>query len=193
MKIEKFPFAGEWFEAFGAPQSTGIWYVYGESGSGKTTFILNLVKCLSQYCNSVLFESHEEGESSVALQDGICRLGLLDVKNIFVVDESREEMIERMNMRKSSSVVLIDSLEHSEFKEIKQVIELKKLFPKKLFIFTGQASGDKPRSTLGESVLFLANQKIKVEGYRAICRGRSMGTKGYFTIWEEGANKYWEK
>lgn len=193
MKIPRFSFTGEWFNAFGTPQSCGVWFVYGESGSGKTTFVFNLIKCLAQHSNSVLLESYEEGEASVSLQENINSLGLADVKNVYIIDESKDEMIERLSMRRSPNVILIDSIEHSEFKDIKQVVDLKNKFPKKLFVFIGQASGVKPRTLLGESILFIANQKIRVEGYRAFCRGRSFGPIGYFTIWKEEAIKYWGK
>ena len=193
-KIPKFPFTGEWYNAFGNPQSTGIWYIYGESGSGKTTFVLNLMKCLAQYTSGILLESHEEGEISVSLQDGIKRFGLLEIKKkIFVVDESLTDMIERLSAQKSPEVVLIDSVEHSEFRDAGQVIELRRKFPNKLFIFIGQASGLNPRSKLGESILFIANQKIWVEGYRAISRGRSFGPEKHLTLWDVEADKYWEK
>jgi len=41
-------------------------------------------------------------------------------------------------------------------------------------------------------VLFLANQKIWIEGHRAISKGRSNGTTGYLTIWDKGATTYWD-
>ena len=191
-KISRFDFKGEWYDAFGMPQSTGIWFIYGESGSGKTTFVLKLIKCLSQY-GSVLFESHEEGEMSASLQDGIKRVGLLDARNVRVVDETIEEMVKRLESGKSSKVIVIDSTEHSGIKDIGQVIELKRRFPRKLFVFVGQASGSKPRTMLGESILFVANQKIWIEGYRAFSRGRSMGPVRYYTIWDEEARIYWNK
>ena len=191
-KVSRFPFEGEWYRAFGMPQRTGIWFVYGESASGKTTFVLSLMKCLAQYVSSILLESLEEGEISVSLQDSIKRLGLLDIKRkIMVVDESLEDMMERLDAPRSPEVVLIDSVEHSGFRDVEQVIALRRKFPKKLFVFIGQASGTSPRSKLGESILFIANQKIRVEGYRAICRGRSFGPEKHLTLWDVEAKSYW--
>jgi nucleoside-triphosphatase THEP1 len=192
-KVSRFSFTGDWFDAFGNPQSTGIWFIYGESGSGKTTFVLELIKYLAGHVNSVFFESLEEGELSAALKDNIVRLGMSKLKNVLVIEETLEEMKERLEQRKSPDVFVIDSVEHSEFKTVDQILELKRKYKKKLFVFVGQASGDRPRTTLGESILFIANQKIKVEGYKALSRGRSSGVKKYFTVWEEEAIKYWNK
>lgn len=193
-KIPRFDFTGEWLDAFGKPQMGGIWFVYGGSGSGKTSFVLSLMKYMASFANKILFESHEEGEISAALQDSIIRLGLLSVdKKILVTDENTDDMFERLDASRSANIVFIDSLEHSDFKNIKQIVDMKKQYPNKTFVIIGQASGTRPRTELGESVLYIANQKIHVEGYRAFSRGRSFGEKRYFTIWEEEAAKYWDK
>lgn len=191
-KVKKFPFTGEWHDAFGTPEATGIWYVFGGSGSGKTSFMLQLMKCLAAYAK-VLFVSYEEGEVSASLQSGIERLGLMERKNnIFICTDNLEELTERLNRRRSADVIIIDSLDHSEFATIKQLKAFAGAFPSKLFIIIGQADGKNPRTELGKSVLFLAKQKIYVEGYRAHSRGRSMGELGFYTIWAKGAEDYWE-
>jgi energy-coupling factor transporter ATP-binding protein EcfA2 len=191
-EVRKFPFTGEWREAFGTPEATGIWYIFGGSGSGKTSFVLMLMKCLAAF-SKVLFVSLEEGEVSASLQEGIARIGLMErAGNVFICADNIEDLRERLERRRSANVVIIDSLEHSEFTTVKQVKAFVDEFPHKLFVFTGQAEGDRPRSELGKSVLFLAKQKIYVEGYRAYSRGRSMGEKQYFTIWAKGAEEYHE-
>lgn len=192
-KVERFAFTGEWYEAFGEPQSTGIWFIFGGSGSGKTSFIMMLIKYLASFCR-VLFVSYEEGTVSGSLQEIIKRLGLLEQQNrVLVSVDTLDELELRLSRSRSAKAVIIDSLEHSEFKSIQQIKELAERFPQKLFILIGQAEGDRPRTELGRSVLFLANQKIYVEGYRAFTRGRSHGTPGaYFTIWGEAGDEYWE-
>ena len=193
-KIRTFNFTGEFYGAFGCPRMGGLWYVYGGSGSGKTSFILSLMKEMAPLTNKILFESYEEGVISLSFQKNIKRLGMLSLNNkIQITDESLEEMIERLNFQRSPDVVFIDSLEHSEFKNIKQITDLRDRYPQKTFVFVGQASGLRPRTELGESVLFIADQKIHLEGYRAISRGRSFGSAGYYTIWGEEAAVYWEK
>ena len=193
-KVSAFDFTGEWRDAFGTPQMGGIWFVYGGSGSGKTSFILALMKQQASFVNKILFESYEEGVASRALQENIKRLGLISLnRKILIADETLDAMFERLDRRKSPDVVFIDSLEYSGFKNIKQITEMERRYPKKTFVIIGQASGSRPRTELGESVLFMANQKIYIEGYRAFSRGRSFGPKKYYTIWEEEAAKYWDK
>jgi len=191
-KIPVFDFTGEWEDAFGKPQSNGIWYVYGNSGHGKTSFILMLIKQLSKF-GKILFVSYEEGAGSVALQEGIKRLGLLnDNKRVVVSTEHVEELEKRLKTMRNRNIVIIDSLDLSGIKRTDQIISLKNKFKNKLFIYTGWARGKEPASRIGENVLYLANQKIIVEGYRAISRGRSSGERGYLTVWDKGATEYWE-
>jgi len=191
-KIPVFNFTGEWLEAFGKPQRNGVWFIYGSSGHGKTSFTLMLIKLLASFGN-ILFVSYEEGSASVPLQEGINRFGLLEANNkVIVCTHKTRELTERLSSKKSPDIVIIDSLDLSEFKRIEQVAELKDRFKNKLFVFTGWAKGEVPAKRIGEDVLFLANQKIFVEGHRAISRGRSTGERGYLTIWDKGAAEYWE-
>lgn len=191
--VKTFDFAGEWLDAFGKPQATGVWLVYGGSGSGKTTFVMMLIKYLAAF-GRVLFVSYEEGLSSASLKVTIDRLGLMERQNeVLVTIDSVEELDERLSKQRSPDIVVIDSLELSEFNTVRQIKMFADKYPQKLFIYIGQAEGDKPRSELGKAVLFLANQKIYVEGYRAFTRGRSQGEKDAFiTIWAERGDKYWE-
>ena len=48
-KVETFPFKDEWYDAFGEPERKGVWLVWGNSGNGKTTFVVQLCKYLCQF------------------------------------------------------------------------------------------------------------------------------------------------
>jgi Cdc6-like AAA superfamily ATPase len=193
VKVKKFEFEGDWADAFGQPQAVGVWFVYGNSGHGKTSFVLMLIKKLAQ-SERVLFVSYEEGTSSASLQEGILKFGLLEVeKRAWICTDSLEELEARLSTPRSPDVIVIDSLEHSEIKSVSQLASLSRKFKNKLFVIVGQAEGNLPVGKLGHDVLHYANQKIRVEGYRALSRGRSMGSKKYLTIWEEEAKLYWDK
>lgn len=48
MNIPSFPFEGKWEAAFGHPDRTGVWIIWGESGNGKSSFVMQLAKYLCQ-------------------------------------------------------------------------------------------------------------------------------------------------
>ena len=55
-------FDGAWLASIGMPVLRGTWLIYGGSGSGKTSFCLQLAKYLSQF-GRVLYNSLEQGLS----------------------------------------------------------------------------------------------------------------------------------
>ena len=189
-KIPTFDFDGEWYEAFGNPQSTGLWFIYAASGHGKTSFMMELIKKLAE-SGKVLYESYEEGLSE-NLRQAVKRIGLAQVRGkVQIAVDSADDLRKRLNTSRNIRYVIIDSIDMSDFATVKQVNALVEQHPSKLFIFTAWAMGKMPAKKLSNSVLFMANQKIYVEGFRAFAKGRSIGAKGYYTIWEEGANDYW--
>jgi predicted PilT family ATPase len=52
-KIERIQFKGEMYEAFKEPQNKGVWFVWGASASGKSTFLLQLAKEFAKTMNTV--------------------------------------------------------------------------------------------------------------------------------------------
>lgn len=188
-KYKLFEFTGAWLGAFSKPETTGVWFVWGNSGNGKTSFIISLINCLSVF-DRVLFNSLEEGVKQT-LQQGIIRANCTGMANkTRVVSESKEELIIRLNKRKSLRIVIIDSLQHFQI-SYKEYLELKKMFPDKLFIFISQADGKNPAGPVGKKIMYDADLKIWVEGFRAFSKGRYIGEKEYYTVSEERAAKYW--
>lgn len=191
-KISTYPFTEDWKEAFGNPESTGVWTINGGSGSGKTRFILMLIKELAKYEDKILFESYEEGEASANLQDGMRDLNFKEIqRKLLVTTDTLEELEIRLRKKKSPRVVVLDSLPYTEFKTARQFILFSRKFKKHLFIMILQGA-EKDLSKLAKSIRHDANQKISVEGYRALNRGRSQGNTNYLTIWNKGAREYWE-
>ena len=58
-KRQYIPFAGEFQEVFSRPQDKGVWLIWGTSGSGKSSFVMQLVAELAKYYK-VLYNSLEE-------------------------------------------------------------------------------------------------------------------------------------
>lgn len=127
------------------------------------------------------------------LKQTVKRTGLSQIRNkVQIAVDSAEDLRRRLQSSRNIRYVIIDSLDMSDFATVKQVNALVEKHPSKLFVLTAWAVGKQPAKKLSNSVLFMANQKIYVEGFRAYSKGRSMGKKGYYTIWEQGAEEYWK-
>ena len=102
-----------------------------------------------------------------------------------------EQLIERLQRRKSAGIAIIDSFQYSGL-TYKNYQALKEALPGKLLIFVSHAEGMRPAGRAAKKVEYDADIKILVEGFRASCKSRYMDTPGVpFTVWTEGATKYW--
>ena len=182
-------FEGAWKRAMGCPELKGSILVWGESGNGKTRFVLQFCKYLTRF-ERVLINNFEEGDSET-MKHAFIEVGMEEVNNriAFVDSEPFDEMVARLEKRKSPNVILIDSVQHSGI-TLDQYQTLKRQFPNKLFIYVSHNKGKHPDGAVANKIRFDSNVKIWVEGFRAICRSR-YGSEEPYTIWEEGAAKYW--
>lgn len=189
-KRQTFPFEGEWADAFGQPERTGVWFIWGRSGNGKTSFVMQLIEELCKY-DRVAFDSMEEGDS-LSMRQKLVRHGLGKVGSRFHLlnAEPMDELKERLARRKSYNIIVIDSFQYTQM-SYRDYIQFKEQNKDKLIIFISHAKGSLPRGTAAEGVMYDATLKIWVEGFKAFSKGRFIGPTGEFTIWDEGAARYW--
>lgn len=188
--FECFEFSGEWFEAFDKPETTGVWFICGNSSNGKTSFVLKLIKYLTTFDRKAVYNSLEEGDRKT-MQDAFRRANMNEVTGrVVMVQESIEDSTERLKKRYSPDILILDSIQYSGL-TFRQYLAFKKLHKSKLILVISQADGSKPKGKMAKDVMYDADLKIWVEGHRAISKGRYIGTKGYYTNWIEGAAKYW--
>ena len=187
-KYDLMAFEGEWRDAFAQPERCGVWFIWGNSGNGKTSFLLQLMKYLTGF-GRVLFNSLEEADSHT-LQSGMFREGMRGVKGLNIVRENAAEFSERLCKKRSADIVVIDSFQHFGL-NYRQYISFKEANAGRLIIFTSHANGKNPAGRSATSVMYDATMKIWVEGYRAYSKGRYIGAKEFYTVWEDGADKYW--
>ena len=190
MKKEVFDFEGAWYDAFGTPEKCGVWIIWGNSGNGKTSFVLQLCKELARF-GKVLYNSLEEGVS-LSMQNAIKRYNLAaeNGRVRFVDGESIPNLNERLKKPKQPRFIVIDSFQYAQI-NYKEYLKFKEAHRDKLIIFVSHASGSLPNGRSAVSVMYDASLKIWVQGYRAFSKGRFFGPVGHFTIWDEGARKYW--
>jgi len=192
MKKEKFAFTGKWEEAFGAPECVGVWFIWGNSGNGKTSFVMQLCKELAKF-GKVGYNSLEEGVS-LSMQNAIQRFNMVEEnrKVVFLDGESMEELSERLKKPKQPKFIVIDSFQYTQM-NYKAYLKFKEMHRDKLIIFISHADGSNPSGRSAKSVMYDSSLKIWVQGYKAFSKGRFIGSTGQYTIWEEGAFKYWNE
>ncbi|MFI3322454.1 MAG: hypothetical protein R3Y50_08020 [Rikenellaceae bacterium] len=183
-------FEGEWDDAFSHPERTGVWIVWGNSGNGKTSFVMQLCRELSKF-GKVGFLPLEEGVG-LSTQNAIKRYGLAEQNRRVVFFDSMKiaELSEKLKKPRQPKFIIIDSFQYTQM-NYKDYIKFKEAHRDKLLIFVSHASGSMPSGRSAVSVMYDASLKIWVQGHRAFSKGRFIGKKGYFAIWDEGAKKFW--
>lgn len=185
--IRRILFTGVWFQAFKQPQDKGVWLVWGTSGSGKSYFIMMLGKAMAQMGYSVFLNLCEEDMDDSDFIERVETLEMNDVKDNFLARTyNYEELVIYLKRKKSPKVVIIDSATYF-FESFEQYKDFKKMFKEKIIIITAHARGEKPKFELEDRIMFDAKMKIFINGFLAICKGRTIGPNGgRFIVWQEG-------
>lgn len=188
MKFDSFDFDGAWFDAFGKPEKKGVWFIWGNSANGKSTFAMQLCKYLCRF-GKVAYDSMEEG-ACLNMQQVMIREGMIEVNKKFLLidNENMEQLNIRLHRQKAPDIIVIDSFQYTHM-SYKQFTEFKEANRNKLIIFISHANGKKPAGRPAESVKYDASLKIFVDGFRAFSMGRFKGPLGYYDIWPEKAKE----
>ena len=190
MKRKVLEFGGAWEASMGKPAASGTWIIWGNSGNGKSSFVMQLAKYLCQF-DKVIYDSLEES-TGLSVQKSLQRHGMAEVSRRFqILDrESMDDLSERLKRKKSAGIVIVDSFQYSGL-NYAGYKKLKEAHPGKLLIFISHAEGTRPEGRAAKKVEYDADVKIYVEGFKATCKSRFMDVPGVpFVIWDEGANKY---
>lgn len=185
IKIDRLSMSYKFEEAFGNPQSRGVWFVWGSSGSGKSSFVMQLIKDLAVRFKSFYNLLEEDYDDASFIER--TELFQMDhvASNFSVQGYKYEELIEHLEKKASAKVVVIDSATYF-FKNFAQYLELKRKYKDKIFIITGHAQGANPRSDLEKDIMYDAYMKIRVDAFCAYGKGRSTGRNGgKFIIYKE--------
>lgn len=189
IKFDTIRLGGGWDECVGEIETTGIWFIWGNSGNGKTSAVVSLCKELSAF-GKVLYNSREEGVS-LTMQNTLRRYGMGELGSRFqLANMSLQELDEKISQQRSPKFVVLDSFQFMglTYKDFRAFCEKHKI---KMLIFVSRTRGRQPEGRAAISAMYDASCKIWVEGYKAFSKGRFVGTTGEMTIWDEGAKKYW--
>lgn len=190
MRKETIPFEGAWADAFGTPEACGTWFIWGQSGNGKSSFLVQLAKALCIAVGNVIYDSLEEG-FALSFREQLRRHKMQEVNSrLKIVQEDMETLKTRLRKRKSPRVVIIDSIQYTGM-SFDDYLAMTAEFPRHLFVFSCQARGNKPDGRTATRVMYDSMLKIWIEGYRAVSKGRFIGPVGYYDIWPEKSALYW--
>ena len=177
-KFDVADFDGAFLASFGRPELRGEWLIYGGSGCGKTTFVMQLCKYLTRF-RRVAYNSLEQG-LSLSLQKAWERVGMEEVgTRIILLDkESLKDLTARLRKKQSPDIIVIDSVHYWLG-----------------FIFIAHERKGEPKGSLAQNLRYDADIKIRVEGYKAFTTTRyEVAEKkeggADFIIWEQGAAEY---
>ncbi len=189
IKFDTIRLGGGWDDCIGEIETTGVWFIWGNSGNGKTSAVVSLCKELSAF-GKVLYNSREEGVS-LTMQNTLRRYGMGELGSRFqLANMSLPELDEKISQQRSPKFVVLDSFQFMglTYKDFRAFCEKHK---NKLLIFVSRTRGRQPEGRAATSAMYDASCKIWVEGYKAFSKGRFVGATGEMTIWDEGAKKYW--
>ena len=189
MKIPRYEFTGPWLASIGRPARNGVWIVWGASGNGKSSFVMQLAKYLCSF-GKVIYDSLEES-TGLSFQMSLKRHKMDEVRKRTCHPRPRVDGAAggTPETQGQPGVVIIDSFQYSglSYPEYKA---FKERHPKKLFIFISHAEGMHPAGRTARKVEYDADVKIMVSCFKAWCKSRFMEHPGEpYVIWEEGASK----
>lgn len=165
--------------------------IWGNSGNGKSNFLMQFLKCIMPY-GKVLYVGLEEGFEAT-MQLTVMR-NLSEDEHAGKIEFADHEMnynelIKKLSKKKSPKFIIIDSLQYFKI-NYEQYIALKEKFKKKTFIFISHAAGKEPLGKAASDIRYDVGIKVFVKGYIAFPQCRYGGNKP-FIIWEQGARNYW--
>ena len=159
---------------FGNPERKFIAEAYGESGSGKSVFLLKFANYFAKNFGKVLYNSHEEGANQT-IQNRINNFDI-DANKLFVADalpyETMCEKIERNYYR----LLIVDSVKYMGF-TFAQLKELRERFAKRqlsvIMVDFGTVQG-KPLN--GVDLLHASDIKLFFKNDRVYSTSRYLAT-----------------
>lgn len=188
--INRVLFRNAFFEAFRHPQNKGVWFCWGGSGSGKSTFLMKLAKEFAECGLQVFYNLLEEETDDSDVVERTELVGMSDVKGKFLMQSyNYDQLCAYLDKRNSPDVVFIDSGIYF-FKSFEQYLQFKQKYKKKIIVISGHARGKNPKTDLEDRIMFDAKQKVFISGYLAACKGRTIGPNGgLYIIYQEGYEK----
>lgn len=194
IKHKTFPLSPRWARALGEPAVNGVWFIYGASGNGKSSFVMQLCKELCRH-GKVIYNSLEEGFQK-SFSDSLNRHDMRDCDRRLELYEKLplDTLKKVLQQKRRPNIAIIDSIQEANFGRVPDYKKWIAGLEDKLLIFISQVDGKRPLGSVAKTAEYDAMIKIRVDGMRAECKSRfaTRETTGYFDIWEERSIEVWQ-
>lgn len=173
----------------GEPQlGNSHWFVFGDSGHGKTSYILSIVKDLTKHYK-VHYNTLEEGTKK-SFQKAVSRAGLKGNKNFQYAKENYEQLSTRLRKKKQPKIVVIDSCQYFfRGKQTQHYLKFVEEFENTTFIWVSGADGSRPKGKIADDIRYDCDIVNFVKDFRAEIKKNRFEATDSFIIWEEGYKK----
>jgi predicted ATP-dependent serine protease len=184
--------ANEWKPHLGEPQlGNSHWLIYGESGEGKTSYLLQLVKELCNNNQKVHYNTLEEGlKKSFKLAMKRSNMKSISSGYFNYQKENLTELTQRLIRKRQAKIVVIDSVQYF-FRGLqsKHYFEFINQFKDTTFIWISGADGKKPRGKIAEDIYYDADIVVNVKDFKATVLKNRFEAYQSRIIWEQGNNE----
>lgn len=171
--------------------------IFGNSGNGKTEYCIRLAKTLASY-GKVAWFSYEQGHG-YDLQQAVNRNRMSDVNGSFYIIDPNdgrdpgksylEELDEYLSKRNSPEFIFIDSVDYTKFSFEDYAFLKNKYGKRKSFIFISHANGKRPKSAIGERILYDGGIGIFIDKFIAFVVKNRFGGFEEFIVFEKRARE----
>jgi archaellum biogenesis ATPase FlaH len=180
----------EWKEHLGEPQlGNSHWLVYGGSGQGKTSYVLQAVKQICVNSQKVHYNTSEEGMKK-GFQMALKRNNMKGVPGFNYHQENIDQLTARLIRQRQPKIVVIDSVQYF-FRKMRteHYFDFISKFQDTTFIWISGADGEKPKGQIANDIYFDADVVVKVKHYQAVVEKNRFEAYEPRIIWQQGYNE----
>lgn len=179
-----------WKEHLGEPQlGNSHWLIYGDSGHGKTSYVLQIVKQLCSKGQKVHYNTLEEGLKK-SFQMALKRNNLKGVPGFNYQKETLEALTARLSQQRQAKIVVIDSVQYFfRDKKVKDYFDFINKFQNTTFIWISAANGNQPDGAIAIKIKYDADIIVKVKNFLAGIEKNRFEATAPHIIWQKGYNE----
>jgi hypothetical protein len=179
----------KWRDALGELKTGFRLIVWGESGNGKSNFVMQLAAQMIESLGAGLYLSLEEGQGPT-MQRLIERYIPENHRHLIRFPDKHptyDQLMAFLKRPRTPQWIIIDSVQYFDFATERRYKAMEEAFPNKCFIFVSHAKGRQPDGRVADKIRYDAGIKVFVKKDIAFITHSRYGGHANYVIWEQGA------